>query len=129
MHKKVNLELLIIAIGCIYAVTLMFYRCFFGTGLVDESYHVSDSLAMMHGNLPYVYNWFVGCDMDFLLIPFLFVYECFAPDLDGIFDRVASLDRGVHILFSCRFLLGSCCFCTSNICNKYFTVYEPHYNI
>jgi hypothetical protein len=88
-------------IECICVATLMFYRCFFGTALVDEAYYVSDALAMMHGNLPYVYNWFVGCGMDFLLIPFLFVYECLVPDLAGVllFSRICFVAFRLAIIF------------------------------
>lgn len=87
VQRKIKLSIfeLIALLGCTCAAALMFYRCFFGTALVDEAYYVSDALAMLHGNLPYVYNWFAGCGMDFLLIPFLFVYECFVPDLEGVF--------------------------------------------
>lgn len=83
--KKGGLFELVVGIECICVIVLMFYRCFFGTALVDEAYYVSDALAMMHGNLPYVYNWFAGCGMDFLMIPFLFIYECLVPNLEGVF--------------------------------------------
>lgn len=82
---KLSILELVAVIGCGCITALMIYRAFFGTALVDEAYYVSDALAMMHGNLPYAYNWFAGCGMDFLLIPFLFVYECFVPDLEGVF--------------------------------------------
>ena len=83
--KRLSSCELAVGSGCVCVIALMFYRCFFGTALVDEAYYVSDALAMMHGNLPYAYNWFSGCGMDFLLIPVLFVYECLVPDLEGVF--------------------------------------------
>lgn len=105
--KRLSICEWIALFGCICVVALMFYRCIFGTALVDEACYVSDSLAMAHGNLPYVHNWFSGCGMDFLLIPFLFVYECFVPDLEGVFlfSRICFVFFRLAILGFAFFLL------------------------
>lgn len=74
-----------IAIGCILVAVVMFVRVFYGTELTDEAFHVSDALAMMHGNVYYAYNnYSYGTGGGFLMIPFLFVYEIFVPDNAGV---------------------------------------------
>ncbi len=71
---------------CMVASIAMIIRVFFGTEITDEAYYVSDAITMMHGNVYYSYNnYSYGTGGVFLLIPFIFVYELFVPDLSGVF--------------------------------------------
>lgn len=76
----------ILLAACAVIALLMLVRVFYGTELTDEAFYVSNTMAMMRGNVPYVYGSFgFGTGGTFLLIPFLFVYGLFVPDDAGIF--------------------------------------------
>ena len=77
---------IVLIFGCVLSAILMYVRCFYGTEITDEAYYVSDALEMIRGNIPYAYNnYSMGTGSAFLLIPIIYVYRMFVPDLAGIF--------------------------------------------
>lgn len=60
---------------------------------------MSDAVTMMHGNLYYAYNnYSYGTGGVFLMIPFLFVYELFAPQFRG---RIPLLENMLSAFLLC----------------------------
>lgn len=86
--RKLHLSIyeIILLTACAVIALLMLVRVFYGTELTDEAFYVSNTMAMMRGNVPYVYGGFgFATGGTFPLIPFLFVYGLFVPDDAGIF--------------------------------------------
>lgn len=67
------------------SIIMMFLRCFFGSEFTDEAYTVSDTLAIMHGNVPYAFDKSRLAGQSFVPILFYGIYELFVPSLEGIF--------------------------------------------
>ena len=83
---RLSLYETILLAACAVMALLMLVRVFYGTELTDEAFYVSNTMAMMRGNVPYVYGGFgFATGGTFPLIPFLFVYGLFVPDDAGIF--------------------------------------------
>lgn len=84
MRSKIDWEEILYAGVCLCAALAMVIRSFFGTELTDEVFAISDTLAAMHGNLPFAFN--TSSTAGQMLIPMLFykVYEWFVPGLEGI---------------------------------------------
>lgn len=94
-------ETLALAAMFLIAVLLL-VRAFFGVDITDESFYISDALAMLHGNLPYALNnFFIASGYAFLPLPLLALYERLIPNCAGIvlFTRLCFLT--FH--FSCVF--------------------------
>lgn len=73
------------AVGCLVLALLMFARCFFGVDLSDESYYIAEAKTILDGNVPYVLNLSAkALGFTFLLVPILFVYGLFVPELTGV---------------------------------------------
>ena len=75
------------AIICVAVIILlMYYRAFLGTELTDEAFYVSEAKEMLNGNIPYAYAYgFSALGFTFMLIPVIWLYSLFVPNLAGIF--------------------------------------------
>lgn len=81
---------------------IMVLRAFFGSELTDEVYYVSNTMSIIHGNIPVAYNNDTLAFGSYLLLaPQLWLYEKLVPDLEGIFlfTRLSFLVFKLIILF------------------------------
>lgn len=99
-----EVRMILVGIGIIL---LMLIRCFYGIDFTDESFPVSDTLAIMHGNIPFAYDTLLYVGQ--CLIPMLFyrLYEVFVPDLSGImlYSRLCYLIFRLVVIFSVTIFL------------------------
>lgn len=105
---KYSIYEIVLICGCLFSAILMYIRVFYGTEITDEAFYVSDALGMLHGNIPYVHNNFsYGTGSAFLLIPQLFLYEIFVPNLEGVllFTRLSYVSFRFFILFYSFYVL------------------------
>lgn len=101
-ERLVLIAALLIAAGVVV-------RAFFGVDVTDESFYLSDALAMLHGNLPYALNnFFLASGYAFLPLPLLFLYERLVPDCEGIvlFSRLCFLAFHFLCVFVAARVLG-----------------------
>ncbi len=63
----------------------MYIRCFYGTELTDESYHISEAKEILNGNVPFaINNSSKALGFTFLLVFAEFIYGLFEPNLEGV---------------------------------------------
>lgn len=108
--KYTHTELAAIIFFLLMAAALLL-RTFFGTEITDEAYYVAEAVSMLHGNLPFAYNTSImSAGGAFLLIPQIFVYEIFKPDLGGIvlYSRISFSVFKLLVLFMSYCLLKQC---------------------
>lgn len=101
-RQKWAVEEIILLICCTVTAVLIFVRCFFGVEFTDEAYYVSDTLAIIHGNIPYAYNTCLVAGQSFVPIVFYKIYEFFVPSFEGIF----LYSRLCYVLFRLVILLA-----------------------
>lgn len=77
--------MIIIVIGWLFSVSLMYFRCFYGTEISDEAYYVAEAKEMLNGNIPYAVNdGSIAVGFTFLIIPIIFVCKLISPNLTGV---------------------------------------------
>ena len=118
----------------------LFVRAFFGVDITDESFYMADTLAMLHGNLPYALNnFFLAVGYSFVPLPLMLLYEYVVPSGEGIvlFSRLSffafhlicvlvtarvlehHIKRTSALLYACCLLL---CICNRLINFNYNTI-------
>lgn len=71
--------------GCLLSSFLIVYRLFFGIEFTDEAFTVSDTLSIIHGNIPYTYDTVIVAGQSFVPLLLYKVYELFVPSFAGVF--------------------------------------------
>lgn len=83
-EKKNRLALIIPLVIALAAMCAETVRCFYGIDMGDESFYVSESLGLFQGMMPFVEKTNSGVGMSFLLLPVMWIYSMFSPDLSGV---------------------------------------------
>lgn len=92
----------ILLCGYFFLTALMYFRCLYGVDITDESFYLADAKAMMNGNILYAYcNYSLASGAALLIIPQLFLYSIFAPELQGVvlFMRLSYTTFRLFVLF------------------------------
>ena len=70
-----------------FLVTLsfMYYRCLYGSTLIDEAYYVAEAKAVLDGNFPFSYACNPSVGFSTFLIPIVYVYRIINTEIEGLF--------------------------------------------
>ena len=113
-RKTINVLLDVFAVLLLAAsAAAIVVRLFFCVDITDESFYIADTLAALHGNVPYVLNnFFLGSGFVFFPLPLYFLYERLVPGGEGI----VLFSRACFVAF--HFL---CVLLTARLLKKHFS--------
>ena len=109
MSSKAKAKVLDILLICwiLFLLTITLVRNCYGIEITDEAFHISESISVMRGNIPYTYAMSCTPGFTFIMLPLVKLYSFLVPDLEGIFlfTRIAFMLFRMGILLLSYFLL------------------------
>ena len=87
MSSKAKAKVLDILLICwiLFLLTITLVRNCYGIEITDEAFHISESISVMRGNIPYTYAMSCTPGFTFIMLPLVKLYSFLVPDLEGIF--------------------------------------------
>lgn len=85
MKKSKNYKIIAFVVFISIVSLLVLVRSFFSAEISDESFYISEVLLIKHNVLPISDSWLQTMTFGFILYPFLFIYDLFFKNNEGIF--------------------------------------------